>query len=368
MVAAAATRVRAALALGATLGALAGHARADGEIAVRGEYYKEKATRVVQPMLDARFDVAEDHEITTHFLVDSITSASVAAGATGKPFSEIRYELGLGFLLDTGRVRTGGSVRVSSEPDYLSVFGTARAEIDFAQKNTTLGFAAGLGHDDFDNSGAQGGLGDDLAIEGKLTTALGSASLTQVISPQVIAQVTYDLSYLDGDQENLYRTVFAQGFAEHERVPDVRWRHAAFASVRGYVPPTDTAIIAGYRFYDDDWGIIAHTPEVRIVQEIRGWFLHGRFRYHRQTAADFYEEVYDSNDPMVEPFLTDDEKLSAFETYTVGVKIETTLAHFGIKGELADVRTDFVLEHVTQHNDYGNAIVASMAVSVPFDY
>ena len=56
-------------------------AHAGGEVIVRGAYYKEKATRVVQPMTDVRLEIGPDTEIAGHFLIDSITSASAAAGA-----------------------------------------------------------------------------------------------------------------------------------------------------------------------------------------------------------------------------------------------------------------------------------------------
>ena len=51
-------------------------ARGDGELELRSFYYKERATRVVQPMLDARLDVGEHGAADGHLLVDAITSAS----------------------------------------------------------------------------------------------------------------------------------------------------------------------------------------------------------------------------------------------------------------------------------------------------
>jgi hypothetical protein len=140
-------------------------ARADGELIVRGAYYKESATRVIQPMLDARFDVAGGiearggGELAVHTLVDVITSASVASGADGEPFTENRYEGGARYLHSLGIARAGGWFRYSSEPDYRSAFGGLRAELDLAQRNTMLAAAASIGRDQLDNSGAQGGLG-----------------------------------------------------------------------------------------------------------------------------------------------------------------------------------------------------------------
>ena len=57
-------------------------AAADGSVSVRGVYYKERATRVIQPMLDGMFEAGARGLVTTHLLVDSITSASTRPGST----------------------------------------------------------------------------------------------------------------------------------------------------------------------------------------------------------------------------------------------------------------------------------------------
>lgn len=342
-------------------------AHADGELSMRGFYYKESATRVVQPMVDAELDAGENGTVEAHMLVDAITSASVASGAAATAFTERRYEVGGSYIHELDVITVTGFARYSTEPDYKSVFGGVSGVLSLARDNATVGLALARGSDDITNDGAQTGMGDP--IEGSLSTSMGSVSFSQVLSPQVIAAATYDLVYLDGFQENAYRTVVAGGVIGPERVPDTRLRHAMYGSVRAHVPTSSTTIIAGYRFYIDDWGIKAHTPEVRVVQEVGDDIVvHGRFRYYRQTAADFFKTIYDSNDPDVEPFLTDDIKLSGFTGRTVGVKVDTSLGALGIRGDLARVRADVVLEHVTQNNRFGNAIVGMFGVTVPFEY
>src|SRR5512143_625612 len=70
-------------------------AHADGTLMTRGVYYKEKSTRVIQPMLDGMFDVGTRGLLDAHLLVDAITSASAGSGASmGQPFTEKRYEAG----------------------------------------------------------------------------------------------------------------------------------------------------------------------------------------------------------------------------------------------------------------------------------
>src|SRR5204863_2376134 len=91
-----------AIVAGAILVIASAPARADGELTLRGVYYKERSTRVEQPMLDGRFDVGDSGEVDAHALVDAITSASAASGAADTSFSERRYEVGAGYTHTLG--------------------------------------------------------------------------------------------------------------------------------------------------------------------------------------------------------------------------------------------------------------------------
>ena len=363
-------QLRRALALAALPAVLSAPAaaRADGEVTVRGAYYKERATRVAQPMLDARFEVGEDGELQVHTLIDSISSASVAAGAAGEPFDETRYEIGAGYMHRLGLFRFGGGVRGSTEPDYQSAFVNLRGEAELGERNTLLALGLAGGHDSISNEGAQSGL-METSIEGTLNTGMLSLSLGQILTPTLFAQLTYDLIRLDGFQENPYRTVAAGGMLEPERVPESRTRHAALALIRTYVPPSRTTLVGAYRFYGDDWGVTGHTPEVRVIQElVEDVHLHLRYRLHLQGAADFYQVIYDTADPAVEPYLTDDVKLSELTTHTFGIKLDLALSRLGIGGQMAGARGGALVEYITQSTYFGNAISAQLAVTVPFAY
>ena len=357
----------AALAAIATWLAAPHGAGADGEVAVRGAYYKERATRVEQPMIDARLDVGENGELLAHTLVDSISSASVAAGATGTPFNEKRYELGATYLHQLSRFRLGGGGRLSVEPDYTSVFINLQGQVNLAQRTTTLALSLAGGRDRATNSGAQNPLTQP--ISGILHTFMSSVSLTRVLTPVLVGQLTYDLVYLDGYQENPYRSVSAGGSLEPERVPRTRVRHAAQVSVRGFVPRTRTTLVGSYRFYADDWGVVAHTPAIRAIQElIPDLDLTLSYRYYHQSGADFYQPIYDSADPSINPYLTDDAKLSRMGTQTFGIKLDAALHLLGVRGRLAEARAEARFAYITQTAYYGNAVSAELALTVPFTY
>jgi hypothetical protein len=358
-------RAATSVVLGAALVAVAApRARADGELTVRGVYYKERATRVQQPMLDGAFDVSDSGVVSGHVLVDAITSASGASGAAGEAFSETRYEAGAGYTHQLSHLRLGGTARYSTEPDYRSLFGGARVELELFEKNLVLGVGGDLGRDHVTNAGAQ----DPLAmneIEGDLTTMLGSFSVSQLVSQDAVVAVTYDVARLDGFQQNPYRSVVSDMGLIPEVHPEKRTRQAIAGTGRYFLGETRTVIVGTYRYYFDDWGVHAHTPELRVVQEAGDGVEFGaRYRFHHQDAADFFSLRYAGT----EMYRTDDVKLSAFESHTFEGKLGAMGEVFGLSGRWAGSRMEVLLQYVAQDNRFGNAIVAQAAFTVPFTY
>ena len=348
---------RAAGCLVAALVAAAGPARADGELTARGMYYKEESTRVVQPMLDGAFDVGDTGSARAHFLVDAITSASVSAGPGGDGFTEKRYEAGLGYRHQLRRLALGGTVKYSTEPDYKSRYGALTAELELLQKNVTVAATLGGGYDSIIPAGAQER--HDLAY------GLGSLSVSQLVNRHGVVGLSYDVIHLDGYQSNPYRRVTINGTLLQENHPATRTRHAVAASVKWFFPSVTTTVIGSYRFYADDWDLHAHTPELRVVKDVGDWIAVGaRYRYHRQDAADFYQAQYDA----LQTFVSDDDKLSAFDGHLLGGRLEVAGGALGATGTLESARLELIGEYVVQHNRFGNALVSYVALVLPFEY
>jgi Protein of unknown function (DUF3570) len=367
---------------------VAGTASADGEVSVRGVYYKERSTRVEQPMLDAMFDAGTRGIVTAHFLVDAITSASAGSGAANaKPFTELRKEGGLGYTRELDgpteswldKLRVGGDTKYSTESDYTSFYLGGRVEADIAQKNATIALAGGVSSDNVTNAGAQSPMGGPLiqcdvtstaqASECPLTTYSGFASVSQIVSKNAIVALSYDLAKLDGYQANPYRTVITASGLAPEVHPNSRLRQSIAATLRYYVQPTGTTLIAAYRYYHDDWHIRAHTPELRIVQEV-GTMADASIlvRYYRQSASYFYADRYPALDPTKVNYVTDDPKMSAFDGLTMAAKLGVRGEEFGLTGNWAGARFEGIIEYITQHNRFGDAVVAHVALTLPFSY
>ncbi|MEJ7604508.1 MAG: DUF3570 domain-containing protein [Kofleriaceae bacterium] len=349
-------------------------AAADGTLEMRGAYYKERATRVMQPMLDGMFEVGTKGLLSAHLLIDSITSASSSAGAVdSEGFNEKRYEGGAAYGHDLGALRLGVEGKYSSEPDYRSLYAGVRGELDVAQKNTTLGLGGGISHDSIGTSMA-GGLGA-LTLECKagedpqsrcpLTTGSLYASINQIVSRRAIVGLSYDIAVQRGFTSNPYRLAIAANMLVRERHPTERLRHAVAISGR-YQLPTETTLIGVYRYYRDDWKIHGHTPELRVVQEVGDTIDASlRYRYHTQNKAYFYEDRYVEEDP---DYRSDDVKLSKLTTHTLEGKLGLRGETFGLAGRWAAARLEGILQYIIQQNRFGNAIAAQLALTVPFEY
>jgi hypothetical protein len=342
-------------------------AHAQTSLSMRGGYYKERSTRVIQPMLDASVDATADDHVEFHALVDSITSASASTGSpTGQSFTERRYEGGAGYTRKLGRLSLGGAFKYSDESDYTSYYGAAHGAIELAQKNTTLGLTVGRGFDTITN-GIASQFGGAYREE-KLQVGLTSLTLTQLVTPTLVAEGSLELADLHGYQANLYRRVTGGTIPAEERVPDLRLRTSLALGVRGFSPVSRTTGVLSYRFYVDDWGIKAHTAEARVIQEITpGLDVRVRYRFYTQNAADFYKPVYtqaDIDDTTVH--ITADAKLSAFHTQIFGLQWTAALSLFGVTGRWGDVRVDAEAERVLQSNAFGDAWTAQLGLVVPF--
>jgi hypothetical protein len=369
--------MRLQLVIAAALLALTATAAADGEVSVRGVYYKERATRVVQPMLDGKFDVGTKGIVTAHFLVDAITSASASSGAdNAMPFTEKRYEGGVTYTHELDDLRLSGSGKYSTESDYVSIFGGLRGEYDLAQKNTVLGLGIGVSRDTISAGSAQGlaqpmiecmsGMSN---VECNLSSTSLFMSASQILSKNSIVGLTYDVAGLKGYQANPYRTALTDDGIAPERHPNWRLRQAVAASLRYFYPASQTTFIGAYRFYRDNWDINAHTPEVRVIQAVgRVADASVRYRYHHQDKAVFYRDRYSTTDISVNRYLSDDVKLDAFTGHLFQAKLGILGEAFGMDGRWAGARFEGILEYVRQHNRFGNAIIAHVALTVPFEY
>jgi hypothetical protein len=107
------------------------------------------------------------------------------------------------------------------------------------------------------------------------------------------------------------------GTASAEVLPRLRTKYPA--SVRLTYYATDLVQLRGfYRFYNDNFGIQAHTFEVEAPLKVTQFFtVYPFYRYHTQTAADYFAPYLAHS--ITDEYYTSDYDLSAFSAHKVGV-------------------------------------------------
>jgi hypothetical protein len=278
-------------------------------VVFRGNYWRDRNTRVLQPEADFSKTLPSGTTIGGHYLLDTITSASAAAGGgSDKAFTELRNEFGVNLGQQLGPVLMTAGYSYSSESDYWAHLITTGASVDLFQHNTTIGVNLAYGL----NSVAQR-MGATLYNPlGGLQTANFIASFSQVLSPTTLLSLEFDAGVIGfgsekgkitgtpnadtGFQSNPYRLVSLGGMPVREVVPFQRVRMAVAGNLYLYFP-IHSALIPYvafrpmYRFYWDDWGVKSHAPELRTHVPIGPVELRVTGRFYTQSEASFFNDV-----------------------------------------------------------------------------
>jgi hypothetical protein len=117
-------------------------------------------------------------------------------------------------------------------------------------------------------------------------------------------------------------------FAENR--PDERDKRIVLIGLNRSFPEVNGAIDATYRYYNDTFGIDAHTIDLAWFQRLGSRVvLRPSFRFYDQSAANFY--IYNLDQTSIVPtgsgpqrggpFYSSDFRLSAFRAYTRGIKV-----------------------------------------------
>ena len=352
-----------------------------GNIELRGNYYWETSTRVVSPTLGVNLEAPNGVRLHADYLVDSITSASQAAGVIEDVrFTEIRHEgsVGTGYELELGNANLdlGVSFRTSREPDYLSLSGALTAALSLNDRSTVLNLSAFVLRDEIRQVLRAGGGARPMGTGGTSADAfresfygLGfTAGWTQLLGRSVWSQVTYQYGYLDGFLANAYRRVSVADVLRPENHPGTRHRHTLTGRLAGFIGASGTSLHLIYRAYMDSWDIAALTPEVRIYQQIASNLnVRLRWRHYTQRRSFFYRDVYGQELPD-DDFVTADPKMSTFHSNLLGFQL---LLKGGFLNETAldvfrNATLDLTFEYIWNTNRFGNGVIAQAGVRIPF--
>lgn len=350
-----------------------------GALELRTNYYWETSTRVIAPEVRARLESPDGVRVDAGYLLDAITSASIAAGVQEDiRFTETRHQGGLGvsreFDLGEAQLRLGTSGRISHEPDYMATGVSAFSSLSLNQRATILSLSLTYIHDDV-GAVVRGGtprvddMGRDLSDrgrQGQLEGVTAGLTLNQVLSPVATLVVGYQLVHNWGFLQNAYRRANVDGSPPiPESHPHERTRSTLHGRLAYFIPETRTAIHLLYRAYLDDWEVGALTPEVRIYQLIGPSVLvRLRYRYYNQVESYFYRPRYDGT----ELYLTADQKMTSFNSHLLGTQLRVRLDFMARTplSFLEEAWLDVSFNYWFQTSGFGDGILAQAGLRVPF--
>ncbi len=160
----------------------------------------------------------------------------------------------------------------------------------------------------------------------------GSFSLAQVVNKNLQVLLIAEPAYQNGLLATKYQRVyFTDGSLKAETLPDNRFKIPL--GVRANYFFGDRVILRSfYRYYQDDWGLKAHTIDVELPVKLTPFFSVSPFyRFYSQNAVHYFAP-YARHAPT-ETFFTSDYDLSKFTSryYGAGIRMAPPKGVFGIQ-------------------------------------
>ena len=210
----------------------------------------------------------------------------------------------------------GSSIAISTENDYESVALGVSGSLELFQKHTTLLTSLSVSRDELSPTDADLFGGARLEADGKNKRSFSLyQGLSQVLDKFSTLQVGIGYTRLSGFLSDPYRT--------RDDRPDSREQNTLSLQYRYYLRSFGgMALHWDYRYYQDDWGVLANTISSSLWKDVEVSGLHltlaPNVRYHWQHAADFYSVDVSSNSELY----SSDYRLSAYGAVSVGIDLQ----------------------------------------------
>ncbi|MFO1078914.1 MAG: DUF3570 domain-containing protein [Planctomycetota bacterium] len=290
--------------------------------------YQGGGVTVDGPSVLVRKKFADKFSVVANYYEDMVSSASIDVLSTASPFKDERRQISLG--LDYLRGKTTYSVGYidSKESDYTARTAYLSISQDMFGDLTTLSFGFRRGQNDvFRNvkDPTTGAKRHDPTFTADMQTRAWSASLTQVLTRDLLGTLAFELITDEGYLNNPYRQVryvdpsAPRGYSyAPELYPSTHTSTASSARLKYSLPWWRAAVDGQYRFYSDTWGVVGHTVQLGYTQPAFGnWVFDAHYRFYKQDAADFYRDLFPRRNTL--NFQARDKELGTYAANTVGV-------------------------------------------------
>lgn len=279
---------------------------------------------VQAPMVSVQAPIGPQWSVDASWVGDTVSGASPrihSQRSSASRMSDYRSASDVRVTRYFDRAAVSASVAYSDEHDYTSsAFGL---EGRWSSDDNNRSWVAGVGYSDDRIDNSRSGL--NTAINQRRHTLELMAGITQVINPTDIVQANLTRSQGAGYYNDPYKLFDTRPDHRDAWIALLRWNHA--------LPAWDAALRTSYRYYNDSFGVSAHTFGVDWVQPKGRWTFTPGVRYTSQSAADFFVAPtldaagqYDATASLLRLATTSglksaDQRLAAFGALTVSMKV-----------------------------------------------
>jgi len=299
--------------------------------------YEGGGVTVQGPSILIQKKITDNFAVTANYYEDMISSASIDVKLTASPYKETRTQKSGGFEYLHGKSTYSAGIINSVEPDYKSntTYYSVSQDMFGDLSTLTLTYKRGWDHVYEDEKLTNGQIvnvpdfggvdknGNPISFKDADHRGY-TLGLSQILTRNLIAVFNYEVLTDQGYLQNPYREIRflspgqGAGYTLGPQVyPNTRTSNAGSVELK-YFLPYRAALTGEYRYFQDTWGIRAHTAELGYTHPAwNHWIFDGTVRFYTQTPATFYSDLF----PRInyQNFEARDRELAAFNSYTAGV-------------------------------------------------
>lgn len=294
------------------------------------DYYSDNVgVNVYSPMVALTKKLGEKFALALSYRIDAITAASMrqangkykdgvildsitsASGRNG--FDDFREAVTLSASYENDETTLSIGGYTSTEIDYTVYSGFASLAQRFNDANTVFTLGGSYSAEQWSPT-----IRRALSTTKKGVTSL-NASLMQLIDSHRYLQVRVNYIHQAGALASPYHYVVNDSIARFDAYPDLRDSVAAAAQFVTTLGESASMHLI-YRYYQDSWQIVSHTPEAKLFYDIADNFTVGaRARYYMQNGAYFSKpiEEYSNEDD----YFVSDYRYTPFNAMNYGVSM-----------------------------------------------
>lgn len=341
----------------------------DERVDVMEHSYDGGGIQVSGPSILVRKNVGSAVSLSANYYVDMVSSASIDVLASASRYSEERIQKSVGMDYMHDRTTYSLGYITSDEKDYQAKTYSFGVSQTFFGDLTTLGFDFGLGQDVVGRN-IKGVPDPTFHLDKERRTY--SANLSQILTKNWIAELNVESGsdaclHMQQGQSCLNNPYRGYSYLQNgvrallpEKYPLTHNTDAVSLRTM-YHLPYSASIRGEVRGFTDSWGVKAHNEEIRYVQDFKkDLLLEVKYRVYRQTAADFYSDLFPYKD--AQNYMARDKELSPFSSKSVGVgltyKFPWNIA--GFEKSTANLYWDHMSINYDDFRDYANFLKAKL--------